>query len=73
VPVVSTPVANLDELADLVTVADGPDAFVSAVEAALRRGRRPPDRARLAPHSWDARVARVLELVDAAAVAPPAI
>ncbi|GIU87287.1 MAG: hypothetical protein KatS3mg009_1802 [Acidimicrobiia bacterium] len=71
VPVVTTPVANLDELADLVTVADGPDAFVAAVEAALRRGRRPPDRARLAPHSWEARVARVLELVDAAAGVPP--
>ncbi|GIU89472.1 MAG: hypothetical protein KatS3mg010_0571 [Acidimicrobiia bacterium] len=64
VPVVSTPVANLDELAGLVTVADGPDAFVAAIGDALRRGRRPPDRARLAPHSWEARVARVMELVD---------
>lgn len=64
VPVVSTPVANLDELAGLITVADGPDAFVAAIEDALRRGRRPPDRARLAPHSWDARVARVMDLVD---------
>ena len=34
VPVVSTPVANLDDLAGLVTVAAGPSRFVAAIGAA---------------------------------------
>ena len=38
VPVVSTPIANLDELADLITVAEGPDGFIDAIEEALTTG-----------------------------------
>ena len=49
VPVVSTPIANLDELADLITVAEGPIEFAAAIEDALRAGRRPPDAETLAP------------------------
>ena len=77
VPVVSTPIANLDELTELtelgnddlgglVTVAEGPEAFVAAIEAALAAGKRAPDPASLAPISWPARVATVMKLVDAA-------
>ena len=44
VPIVSTPVANLDQLAEFITFADGPDEFVAAIESALRPERRMPDR-----------------------------
>lgn len=64
VPVVSTPIANIDEMADLITVAETPEAFVAAIEAALAAGHRVPDADALRPHSWDERVERVLELVD---------
>jgi glycosyltransferase involved in cell wall biosynthesis len=67
VPVVSTPVANLADLGDLVTVAEGPQAFVDAIEDALRHGRRLPDREVLRPHSWEERVAHLLALVDGVA------
>src|SRR4029077_12264333 len=39
VPVVSTPVANLGELAGLVTIARDANAFAAAIEASLRSGR----------------------------------
>jgi glycosyltransferase involved in cell wall biosynthesis len=71
VPVVSTPVANLDELAGLITVAEGTDGFVAAIDEALRAGRPAPDRDALLPHSWTVRVERVLELVDTAASSRP--
>ena len=73
VPVVSTPIANLDELSDLgglITIANGPDEFVAAIEAALRSGMNAPDRDALAPSSWPARVEAVMALVDAAMAAP---
>jgi len=67
IPVVSTPIANLDDLAGLLTVAGTPDGFVAAVEAALTAP-RPPDaaRERLRAHSWETRVSGVLDLVDRA-------
>ncbi|MFZ6004077.1 MAG: glycosyltransferase [Actinomycetota bacterium] len=65
VPIVSTPVANLDELSEYISVADGPDEFLEAIEAALSTEHGIPDREALIPHSWEARVSRVLELVDA--------
>lgn len=65
VPIVSTPVANLDELSDYISVAEGPEGFLQAIEAALSAGRRVPDREALVPHSWEVRVSRVLALVDA--------
>ena len=66
VPVVSTPIANLGELADFVTVAEGPDAFVAAIEDALESEKPGPDREMLRPHSWTARVEQVMGLIDAA-------
>ncbi|MEO6317455.1 MAG: glycosyltransferase [Acidimicrobiales bacterium] len=67
VPIVSTPVANLDEMSEFITVAEGPDEFVVAIEEALRSGHQRPERAALLPHSWDERVERVLRQVDEAA------
>jgi hypothetical protein len=71
VPIVSTPVANLDELAEFLTIAEGADEFIQAIEGALRTGRRAPDRDALLPHSWDVRIQRVLELVDEVVSARP--
>ena len=70
VPVVSTPVANLDELAGLVDIANGPDEFAAAIEGALRTGRREPDVTRLAPHSWQARIEHAFDLIDQLAEPP---
>jgi glycosyltransferase involved in cell wall biosynthesis len=70
VPVVSTELANLDELQDLITVAGDPAGFVAGIEHALTLGRRPLDAAQLATlhaNSWPVRAGRVLELVEAAA------
>jgi hypothetical protein len=64
VPVVSTPVANLDGLVSVITIAEGPAAFGAAIEAALRRGQQPVDIDTLRPLSWESRVARTLELID---------
>jgi glycosyltransferase involved in cell wall biosynthesis len=66
VPVVATPVANLVDLGDLIAVAKDLDGFVAAIEAALAAGRPTPDRALLAPHSWDERIRLALDLVDEA-------
>ncbi|HEX2382910.1 MAG TPA: glycosyltransferase, partial [Acidimicrobiales bacterium] len=66
VPIVSTPVANLEQLADFITFANGTAEFVAAIESALATGRRVPDRDTLWPHSWDVRVEEVLALVDEA-------
>ena len=64
VPIVATPVANLDELAQYITVAAGTEEFLTAIEGALERGRHAPDAEALRPHSWEARVERVFDLVD---------
>ncbi|MEZ5140511.1 MAG: hypothetical protein R2711_17570 [Acidimicrobiales bacterium] len=64
VPIVATPVANLAELGDLLTVAEGAEAFVGAIEALLAAGRPNLDLEVLAPHSWDERVRVALDLVD---------
>jgi glycosyltransferase involved in cell wall biosynthesis len=74
VPVVSTPIANLDELValgDLVTVAEGPEAFIAAIEAALTSGKRAPDRELLRTCSWPARVDAVMRLIDDAMARAP--
>jgi glycosyltransferase involved in cell wall biosynthesis len=64
VPVVSTPVANLGELSDLIVVARGAQEFVSAIEAALRVPRSRPNIDALRPHSWEARVGQALAIID---------
>jgi len=70
VPVVSTPIANIGELGDLIRVAEGRNGFLAAIEEALAEGRVKPDPDRLAPESWAARVDAVLALIDAAAADP---
>jgi glycosyltransferase involved in cell wall biosynthesis len=70
VPVVSTPIANIGELASLITVAEGRDAFVDAIEQALLAGRVEPDPDLLKENSWGTRVAHVMELIDRAATDP---
>ena len=64
VPIVSTPVANLSELEELITIAAGADEFEAAIEAALTRPRGAPRVDLLEPHSWDRRVDDVLTLID---------
>jgi glycosyltransferase involved in cell wall biosynthesis len=64
VPIVASPVANLDEMAEFITIAEGPEAFAAAIDEALTAGRAEPDPARLTPHSWDARVAQVFVRID---------
>jgi len=67
VPVVSTPIANMEELGDLIIVAKGVDGFVAAIDEAIEGGRRGPDLEQLAPHSWERRVEQIMELIDDAA------
>jgi glycosyltransferase involved in cell wall biosynthesis len=68
VPVVSTPISGLDELADLITVAEGPNGFIDAIEKHLVAGKRSPDLDVLDPHAWPRRVERALELIDEAMI-----
>jgi hypothetical protein len=63
--VVATPVSNLGELADQITVARNADQFGAAIERALRSGRREPEIDRLRPQAWERRVEQVLGLIDA--------
>jgi glycosyltransferase involved in cell wall biosynthesis len=70
VPVVSTPIANTDELDRLITVASGVGGFVEAIEAALKSGRRSPDLDALQPHAWERRIEQVIGLIDRAAGVP---
>lgn len=67
VPVVSTPVANLPDLGPAITVAQGRDAFVEAIDRLVAGGRTvpSPDTVRaLEANSWPVRAAQVLGLVD---------
>lgn len=62
-PVVSTPVANLDEIQDLIGIEGTADGFVAAIDARLHNSARiPADR--LAAFSWDRRVGAILENID---------
>lgn len=70
-PVVSTPVANLDDVRDLIAVARDAPGFIAAVEQQLARGEAPalaPERR--AALSWSGRVAVMLRLVEEASRAP---
>lgn len=66
VPVVATPIANLPDFGDLITIATGAEGFIAAIEAHLAAGRPALDVDLLRPHSWPERVARVFDLIDAA-------
>lgn len=78
VPVVSTRVANLDEMAGLIDIAEDHDDFMTKVDAAVRRGRTTPspDAMRiLEENSWPVRVELLLDLIDehTPTVAAPAV
>jgi glycosyltransferase involved in cell wall biosynthesis len=73
-PIVSTPIAAVREFEDVVTVADGPEAFAGAIAAAARDDsdaarRRRMERAR--PYSWERRMDQLQEAIEAAARAGP--
>lgn len=70
VPIVSTPIANLPDLGQLVTVARDVASFEQAIAAALARGRQAPPTELLEPHRWERRVEELLKLVDSAAGVP---
>ncbi|MEJ8572351.1 tetratricopeptide repeat-containing glycosyltransferase family protein [Microbaculum marinum] len=69
IPVVSTPVANIDDLRDEIRIADNSADFAAKLEEALEerreRGRILPARKHLEALSWDARLAEILARVDA--------
>ena len=66
VPIVSTTVANIEELRPLVRVSSTASDFVENIEQALRqpRGLTPEGRELLDQHTWPRRVDLVLELLD---------
>ena len=69
VPVVSTDIANLGELAPLVSVASDHDDFIAKVDAAIRAGRAPitpTADAVLRRNSWQSRITVITDLVDEA-------
>jgi glycosyltransferase involved in cell wall biosynthesis len=64
VPVVTTPVANIEDVADLVSVADSSDDFILAIEAKLASPRAIVPRDRLDTVSWRRRVEAMLDGLD---------
>jgi len=63
-PVVTTPVANIDEVADDVVVASGADGFVTAIERELARPR--PEPARIPRRlTWENRVETIVDTLEA--------
>lgn len=69
VPVVSTELANLDELRDMIATAANPSDFVRAIEVAIERGRKPLTDEQLAllhANSWPVRASHAQKLLDAA-------
>ncbi len=65
VPVVTTPVANIEELTDLVGTGGNADEFLAAIEERLSAPRTPVPRERLAGFSWERRVSAMLDRVEA--------
>ena len=66
-PVVSTPVPEVRRYGDRVRIAETPDAFVAACEAALREGGAAARAARsdaMKEETWSARVSQVARTVD---------
>jgi hypothetical protein len=68
VPVVTTDIANLEELRDMVRVARSRRGFVDQIDRCLRaRAPAPGDAAEwLRRHSWERRVTAILDLIDQA-------
>jgi len=74
-PVVSTPVPAARRLAPVVRIAETPDAFVSAIEAALAE---PPEaqamrHAAVLPHSWEERARQKADIIRRALDGDPAV
>lgn len=67
VPVVSTAIPNLNELVDLISVANGPEEFAAAIENCLAKASRKVDvesrRDFLDKISWKARVDEILTIL----------
>lgn len=66
VPIISTPVPNLDELAEFIHIAGDREAFVAAIERCLENPHAGDDerrRACLERISWSARASKILELL----------
>lgn len=67
VPVVSTAIENLDELREVVRVAETHEAFLAQIERTLSEGRPPMTEEVtevLARHAWTARMADIERLID---------
>ena len=68
VPVVSSAVANLDDLTGDIRIAESADEFVSKLEAAIAerqsRGRAYPAPELMQAYSWESRAARILAHMD---------
>jgi glycosyltransferase involved in cell wall biosynthesis len=63
VPVVTTAVANIEDVADLVSTAHTVDDFIEAIEARLALPRADVPRDRLESFSWEHRVSQMLDLL----------
>ena len=68
VPVVATPIANIDDFSEHIGIGHTPKEFVDQIEKCLGKnplcGKRDRIRDMIARNSWQARVRRILELVD---------
>jgi len=61
VPVVTTPVENISEVADLITIRNSPDDFITAIDDLLVSPRAIVPHERLASFSWQRRVDAMLD------------
>jgi glycosyltransferase involved in cell wall biosynthesis len=66
-PIVSTPLDAIRDYTSLYSVGSGAPAFVGAIEGALRQRPVPPalDDPILVQNSWDQRLDRMLDIIDA--------
>ena len=64
VPVVTTPVANIDEVADLVLIRDTPEDFIKAIKSLLLSPRVKIPSERLDSFSWERRVNAMLSEIE---------
>src|SRR5690606_26596666 len=58
--------ANVDHMADLITIAHGTEGFLDAIEHHLASPRPEVSAERLAEHSWERRVEAMLAAIDEA-------
>jgi hypothetical protein len=69
IPVVSAAIANLDDLADDIRIADSPERFIRLLEEAIEekrvRGRAYPPAELMQSYSWESRAAGIFAHLDA--------